>query len=242
MSNEELSASGCGSPPRTSALATAPTSASFPAAAPLSAATRARLRLLLPCAVCGDDDVARGRHYRVWSCDRCRSFFRRYTIHKFAVTCLTGRDDCSLKGLPSWTRCPKCLVAACTAAGFQGDLIKSRSNHKLSAVNYSSATGLVVSPIQLAAQSQKKFVRRLLVKRLCRVREKWIVCAMPRLSPMLPVSKVSETREMPRLSSELLPLKTRVACTQTWSIPACVHPNPVSTRGAQGKPVVLELK
>ena len=233
-----MSASGCGSPPRTSALATAPASASFPAAAPLSAATRARLRLLLPCAVCGDGDVARGRHYRVWSCDRCRSFFRRYTIHKFAVTCLTGRDDCSLKGLPSWTRCPKCLLAACTVAGFQGGWIKSRSDHKLAAAAYSSAAELVVSPMQSAAQSQKTFVRRPLVKRLCRVREKWTVCAMPRLSPKLPVLEITEPRTMPRLS----PVKMRVACTQTWSVPACVHSNPVSTRGAQGKPVVLELK
>ncbi|KAK4010544.1 thyroid hormone receptor beta [Daphnia magna] len=66
-----------------------------------------------PCVVCGDH--ATGCHYKCWTCEGCKGFFRRSLSKKGTYTCDWG-NNCIVDKF-SRTQCQKCRYDKCIAMG-----------------------------------------------------------------------------------------------------------------------------
>ncbi|XP_070551434.1 oxysterols receptor LXR-alpha-like [Ptychodera flava] len=69
------------------------------------------------CVVCGDK--ANGLHYRVLSCEGCKTFFRRNVRHRDRLKCEMDKQGKCEMDLYTRRQCPACRMQKCLASGMQ---------------------------------------------------------------------------------------------------------------------------
>lgn len=75
----------------------------------------------LPCPVCGD--VANGIHYGIYTCESCKSFFKRGVVQQKSYTCSRLTNACIITP-NTRTRCPSCRFMKCKLVGMRTELVR----------------------------------------------------------------------------------------------------------------------
>ncbi|XP_047997461.1 nuclear receptor subfamily 5 group A member 2-like [Leguminivora glycinivorella] len=75
---------------------------------------------LVACPVCGD--VANGYHYGIYTCESCKTFFKRSVMQHKTYNCV--RDSiCSIK-INTRKKCPSCRFEKCKRVGMLTQLVR----------------------------------------------------------------------------------------------------------------------
>ncbi|KAI8421124.1 hypothetical protein MSG28_008217 [Choristoneura fumiferana] len=72
-------------------------------------------------AVCGD--VANGIHYGVYTCESCKSFFKRGVVQQKTFTCSKLSNTCIITP-NTRTRCPSCRFMKCKLVGMRTEFVR----------------------------------------------------------------------------------------------------------------------
>ncbi|XP_063394609.1 nuclear hormone receptor FTZ-F1-like [Cydia fagiglandana] len=67
--------------------------------------------------------MANGYHYGIFTCESCKSFFKRSVMQQKIYKCIRATDKCRIN-VNTRTRCPSCRFEKCKRIGMMTELVR----------------------------------------------------------------------------------------------------------------------